>query len=104
MRGGNAPGFCVVPGAVGAPGLAPSRWAGSGIPAASAKGMHAIKRILVPVDFSEGSRDALSYALRLAKHLGASVDVFHAWSAPAYVSPYLAVQINSNRDTPDTLD
>lgn len=66
--------------------------------------MHGIKRILVPVDFSECSKAALEYAMFLGRHFGARVDVFHAWSAPAYVSPYLAVQINSDEDAPETLE
>lgn len=37
----------------------------------------AVRRILVPVDFSECSFDALDYACYLAKRLGAAVDVLH---------------------------
>jgi nucleotide-binding universal stress UspA family protein len=43
-----------------------------------------IHRILVPVDFSEGSRAALEYALRLAEPLGATVSVVHVFAAPIY--------------------
>lgn len=39
--------------------------------------MQAIKRILVPVDFSPMSRAALDHALRLGQALGATVEVLH---------------------------
>ena len=38
----------------------------------------AIKRILVPTDFSDASRDALRYACDLAGALGASISIIHA--------------------------
>lgn len=42
-----------------------------------------IDRILVPVDFSEDSRNALRYALGLAERLGASLTVLHMNFVPA---------------------
>ena len=46
----------------------------------------AVRRILVPVDFSEGSRAALHAALFVAQGLGdARVDVLHVWEAPSYI-------------------
>jgi universal stress protein A len=44
-----------------------------------------IRRILVPVDYSEGSGTALAYAATLAEELGASLDIVHVWDRPAYV-------------------
>lgn len=44
-----------------------------------------IRRILVPVDFSEHAREALQYALRLAEPLEADVDVLHVFERPYYV-------------------
>lgn len=44
-------------------------------------------KILVPVDFSKCSGEALDYALSLAKALGASVEVLHAYEIPAFVPP-----------------
>lgn len=41
-------------------------------------------RILVPVDFSEGSRSALDEAIVIAERFGASIDLFHAWQLPTY--------------------
>jgi len=43
-----------------------------------------IRRILVPVDFSEKSERALDYAIELAKKLGASVTLVHAYEIPVY--------------------
>jgi nucleotide-binding universal stress UspA family protein len=40
------------------------------------------KRILVPIDFSEPSRAALSLAARLGDATNASVDVLHVWESP----------------------
>lgn len=37
------------------------------------------QRILVPVDFSESSRQALAYAVGLAETLGASIDAVTIW-------------------------
>lgn len=48
-------------------------------------GTPAVRRILVPVDFSEGSRAALDAALMLARGFGAQVDVLHVWEPPAYI-------------------
>src|SRR5687767_12622470 len=53
--------------------------------------MRSIRKILVPVDFSEGSRHALAYALVMAEKLGASIEVLHAWDLPGYVRPDLTV-------------
>jgi nucleotide-binding universal stress UspA family protein len=39
-------------------------------------------RILVPVDFSPASDAALDYAIALAKHAGASVDLLHVSDPP----------------------
>ena len=41
-----------------------------------------VSRILVPVDFSECSRAALEFAVALAGHMGAIVDVLHVWESP----------------------
>src|ERR1700688_506784 len=46
-----------------------------------------IRRILVPHDFSDTAESALSFALGLAKSLGASVIVMHAFDIPAYGFP-----------------
>ena len=44
--------------------------------------MDTIKRILVPVDFSENSRVALDWAMSFADKLDANVVLFHAFEIP----------------------
>jgi nucleotide-binding universal stress UspA family protein len=61
-----------------------------------------IKKIFVPIDFSETSSHALDYAIDLAKALGASVTVLHSYVIPVYAfpdgaiitSPELAAQLS----------
>jgi nucleotide-binding universal stress UspA family protein len=55
--------------------------------------MATLKRILVPVDFSDCSRDALRRADELGKTFGAKVDVVHVWQAPAFISPEAMVGV-----------
>jgi nucleotide-binding universal stress UspA family protein len=43
-----------------------------------------MRRILVPVDFSDASTAALEYAMELAEAAHASVDVLHVWDLPPY--------------------
>jgi nucleotide-binding universal stress UspA family protein len=49
-----------------------------------------IRRILVPTDFSEHSRQALERALALAERMGASVDLLHVWEPPRHLEPFAA--------------
>jgi nucleotide-binding universal stress UspA family protein len=49
--------------------------------------MAPLKRILVPVDFSECSRHALRRADELARVFDARLDVLHVWQTPAFVVP-----------------
>ena len=51
-----------------------------------------IKSILVPIDFSEGSRLALSYAAFLAKRFEARIDLLHVWAPPSFVGADALVQ------------
>lgn len=53
--------------------------------------MATVSRILVPVDLSDGSRELIDYAVRLARPFKASVEVVHAWEPPQYVAPDLLV-------------
>ena len=45
-----------------------------------------LKKILVAVDFSEHSRQALAHAVALAKHFGSKVILFHSVSAHYYAT------------------
>jgi len=49
--------------------------------------MNALRKILVPVDFSECSRVAVQHAALLAKSFGATIDLLFVWEAPAFVAP-----------------
>ncbi len=49
--------------------------------------MRSISKILVPTDFSPASAAALDAALFLAKKLGASIVLMHAYQVPIYAFP-----------------
>ncbi len=55
--------------------------------------MAPIRRILCPVDFSEGAEAALAEALFLAQGLDAEVEVVHAWQTPIVIRPDLVVWV-----------
>jgi nucleotide-binding universal stress UspA family protein len=46
-----------------------------------------IRKILLPTDFSEGSRGAAQVAIDLARRLGAEVTLLHAYVLPTYMFP-----------------
>jgi nucleotide-binding universal stress UspA family protein len=46
-----------------------------------------IRKILVPIDFSEGARHAMHEALDLAVTLGAEVTLLHTYVIPSYALP-----------------
>lgn len=46
--------------------------------------MYNIRRILVPVDFSQCSLSALEHAAALAKKFGAEIDLLHVWQMPSF--------------------
>jgi nucleotide-binding universal stress UspA family protein len=46
--------------------------------------MVSFKRILVPVDFGESSKQALEVALGLAKQFGGELTLLHTWEIPVY--------------------
>ena len=47
--------------------------------------MTEVRKILVPVDFSDCSRVALDYARDLAQKLGARLHLLHVWEMPPYI-------------------
>lgn len=58
-----------------------------------------ISKILVPVDYSPGSKVALEYALSLADKLGAQLTVLHTWEVPPMLRPDITVwsgQVTAN--------
>jgi nucleotide-binding universal stress UspA family protein len=50
-----------------------------------------MKRILVPVDFSDCSEAALDHAISLARALGGTIDVLYVWQAPSFLPPELLI-------------
>jgi nucleotide-binding universal stress UspA family protein len=61
--------------------------------------MQAIQKILVPVDFSACSEEAVAYAGFLASKLSASVEVIHAWHPPYDLGPFLGQLAITDPDT-----
>lgn len=53
--------------------------------------MAKIRRIVCPVDFSEGAGSAIEYAIDLAKDTGAEVRFVHVYQIPVYALPDGAV-------------
>src|SRR5262245_54103883 len=47
-----------------------------------------LKKILVPIDFSDCSKKALQYALPLAKQHQAAITLFYVLPSPSYVGEY----------------
>ena len=52
------------------------------------------RKILVPMDFSECADEALAYAVRLARHHGASITLLHVVQVPDVYGPYEAWAFN----------
>jgi len=61
--------------------------------------MSAKKRILVPVDFSPCSRNAVSYAAELADKLDACVDLLYVWEVPPYIPPEAMIGVPGHDST-----
>ena len=56
-------------------------------------------RILIPVDFTAPSAEALTAGYALAQRFGARVHVLHATTLPPFVDPALAVRLATDRAT-----
>lgn len=57
----------------------------------------AFHHILVPVDYSENSRDALQLAAALAERFQAALDIVHVWDRPTYVSDAVLITQGSGQ-------
>jgi universal stress protein A len=71
--------------------------------------MPTIRKILVPVDFSDASRSAASYAIELAEQLAAgdasvSVDALHAWQLAGFATPTSELAKDTERQLRAELD
>lgn len=51
-----------------------------------------MRRILVPVDYSEPSRKVLELAAEIARHLGGELTVVHVWECMPHAPPDLKVK------------
>ncbi len=51
-----------------------------------------IRRIMIPIDYSENSKVALAYGAELALGFGASLDIVHVWDRPTYLTDAVMVQ------------
>jgi len=51
-----------------------------------------IRRIMIPIDYSENSKIALAYGAELALGFGASLDIVHVWDRPTYMTDAVMVQ------------
>lgn len=50
-----------------------------------------IRRIMVPIDYSENSKTALEYGAEFALGFGASLDIVHVWDRPTYLTDAVMV-------------
>lgn len=60
-----------------------------------------MNRILVPIDFSEHAREALIYALTMARAHHAQIDILHVLEEPAFPSFYGAGALMLYGEKPD---
>ena len=51
-----------------------------------------IRRIMIPIDYSENSKVALGYGADFAASFGASLDIVHVWDRPTYLTDAVMVQ------------
>lgn len=65
--------------------------------------MIAVKKILVPVDFSDGARAALDLAAGLATAFSAAIELYHVWQPPPLV-PVPLVVVSPEQGRPLTLE
>jgi universal stress protein A len=57
-----------------------------------------MKRILVPIDFSLGSRIALRHAVGIADRFGARIEVIHIWEPAPVVTPNQMMWMGGDAD------
>jgi nucleotide-binding universal stress UspA family protein len=59
-----------------------------------------IKKVLCPIDCSDGSLAALDYAHFVATHFGAELHVLHAWHVNHHIRPDLSVWMEAHGQQP----
>ena len=63
-----------------------------------------LKKILVPVDFSEGAEPAIALAATMARKFGASVELLHVWQPPPLIPLPVVVVPSSPESQPINLE
>jgi nucleotide-binding universal stress UspA family protein len=63
-----------------------------------------IKKVLVPVDFSDGARAAIDLAALFARSFGASVELFHVWQPPPLIAAPIVVVTSETEGRPMSLE
>ena len=61
--------------------------------------MSDIRTILVPIDFSLGSRAALRHAAMIAERFGARIQLLHVWEPSPVVAPNQMAWVGGDADT-----
>lgn len=51
-----------------------------------------IRRIMIPIDYSEHAKAALTYGAEFAQSFGATLDIVHVWDRPTYLTDAVMVQ------------
>jgi universal stress protein A len=76
----------------------------SGESGSSSRAARLVKRILVPIDFSDCSLRALEYAMGLAQQLGAVVTLLHVVEPAMHADNYLAASSAFDQPTQNLLE
>lgn len=63
-----------------------------------------LRKILVPVDFSEGAQPALALAATMARKFGASIDLLHVWQPPPLIPFPVAVVPSASESMPVNME
>ncbi|MGZ3440247.1 MAG: universal stress protein [Polyangia bacterium] len=66
--------------------------------------MITIKKILLPVDFSECAEPAIALALEMARKFGASVELLHVWQPPPLIPLPMVVIPSSPESQPINME
>ena len=63
-----------------------------------------LKKILVPIDFSEGAEPAIAMAATMARTFGAAVELLHVWQPPPLIPFPVVVVPSSGESTPVNME
>jgi nucleotide-binding universal stress UspA family protein len=63
-----------------------------------------MKKVLVPIDFSEGAEPAIAMAATMARTFGASIELLHVWQPPPLVPLPVVVMPSSPESAPINME